>query len=351
MYTTSGWITWNVLGGCLLNGSTIVLYDGNPTYPDADVLWRMAAATGTTFFGASPAFVSLMMNEGVIPKERYDLTKIDSIFCTGSPASPDHFEWFYKNVNKNLWINSASGGTDISSSFVGGCPLLSVRAGEIQTRFLGADVHAFDDEGNQILDEVGEFVVKQPLPSMPLFFWNDDDGRRYRESYFNTYPGIWRHGDYFVMNSRGGCYVRGRSDATLNRYGIRMGTAEIYRTIEALDEIADSLIVNLDLPEGDFFMPLFVKLKSGSELDAALSKKINGALREYSPRHVPDEILEVTLIPYTRTGKKMEVPVRKILMGSDIDVADYRESMSDSTAIDFFVSYAKEKTVEMLNWT
>ena len=349
MFTTSGWITWNVLGGCLLNGGTIVLYDGNPTYPDADVLWRMAAATGTTFFGASPAFVSLMMNEGVVPKERYDLSKIDSIFCTGSPASPDHFAWFYENVNDDLWINSASGGTDISSSFVGGCPLLPVRAGEIQTRLLGADVHSFDDDGNPISDEVGEFVVTQPLPSMPLFLWNDKDNKRYRESYFDTYPGIWRHGDYFVMNSRGGCYVRGRSDATLNRYGVRMGTAEIYRTIEALDEVADSLIVNLDLPDGGFFMPLFVKLMVNVDLDDDVINKIKSALRSYSPRHVPDDILAVTMIPYTRTGKKMEVPVRKILMGANINVADFRESMADPTSIEFFLGYAKDKTVAMFN--
>jgi len=347
MFTTSGWITWNVLTGCLLNGGTIVLYDGNPTHPDADVLWRMAADTGTTFFGASPAFVSLMMDKGVVPKQRYDLDNLDSIFCTGSPASPDHFAWFYENVKDDLWINSASGGTDISSSFVGGCPLLPVRAGEIQTRFLGADVHSFDDDGNPILDEVGEFVVTQPLPSMPLFLWNDQNNQRYRETYFNVYPGVWRHGDYFVMNSRGGCYVRGRSDATLNRYGVRMGTAEIYRTIEALEEVADSLIVNLDLPDGGFFMPLFVKLKAGSEFDDRLKKKINSALRSYSPRHVPDEILEVTMIPYTRTGKKMEVPVRRMLMGASIDVRDYRDSMAVPESIDYFLDYARDKTHEM----
>ncbi len=347
MFTTSGWITWNVLTGCLLNGGTIVLYDGNPTHPDADVLWRMAADTGTTFFGASPAFVSLMMDKGVVPKQRYDLSKLDSIFCTGSPASPEHFAWFYENVKDDLWINSASGGTDISSSFVGGCPLLPVRAGEIQTRFLGADVHAFDDDGKPILDEVGEFVVTQPLPSMPLYFWNDKDNQRYRETYFDVYPGVWRHGDYFVMNSRGGCYVRGRSDATLNRYGVRMGTAEIYRTIEALDEVADSLIVNLDLPDGGFFMPLFVKLKAGIELDGPLKKKINDALRSYSPRHVPDEILAVEMIPYTRTGKKMEVPVRRMLMGVSIDVRDYRDSMAVPESIDYFVTYSRDKTHEM----
>ena len=347
MFTTSGWITWNVLTGCLLNGGTTVLYDGNPTHPQADVLWQMAADTGTTFFGASPAFVSLMMAQEVSPKERYDLDKLESIFCTGSPASPDHFAWFYENVKENLWINAASGGTDISSSFVGGCPLLPVRAGEIQARFLGADVHSFDDDGNEIFDEVGEFVVTQPLPSMPLFFWNDKDNQRYRDSYFDVYPGVWRHGDYFVMNSRGGCYVRGRSDATLNRYGVRMGTAEIYRTIEALEEIADSLIVNLDLPDGSFFMPLFVKLKIGVEFDDDLKEKINSALRAYSPRHVPDDILEVVMIPYTRTGKKMEVPVRKILMAVSIELADYRDSMAEPGSIDFFADYARDNTIAM----
>ena len=345
MFTTSGWITWNVLTGCLLTGSAIVLYDGNPTYPDADVLWRMAADTGTTFFGASPAFVSLMMDKGVAPRERYDLAALEGIFCTGSPASPDHFAWFYANVKDDLWINSASGGTDISSSFVGGCPLLPVRAGEIQTRFLGADVHAFDDDGREIHDAVGEFVVTQPLPSMPLFLWNDPNNRRYRETYFEQFPGIWRHGDYFVMNSRGGCYVRGRSDATLNRYGVRMGTAEIYRTVEALPDIADSLIVNLDLPGGAFFMPLFVKLKAPAVLDSRLVQTIEKILGAYSPRHVPDAILAIDRVPYTRTGKKMEVPVRRILMGMISDVSDYRGSMAEPEALDFFLTYAAATTL------
>ena len=347
MFTTSGWITWNVLTGCLLTGGTVVLYDGNPTFPDADVLWRMAADTGTTFFGASPAFVTLMMDKGIVPKERYDLDALEGIFCTGSPASPDHFAWFYDHVKDDIWITSASGGTDISSSFVGGCPLLPVRAGEIQTRFLGADVHAFDDDGNEIFDAVGEFVVTQPLPSMPLYFWNDKNNERYKGTYFEMYPGIWRHGDYFVLNSRGGCYVRGRSDATLNRYGVRMGTAEIYRTIEALEEIADSLIVNLDLPGGEFFMPLFVKLKDGYELNEALRERIQSVLRSYSPRHVPDEICTVELIPYTRTGKKMEVPVRKVLMDQTANIDTYRDSMAVPESIDFFVEYARSRTVEL----
>ncbi len=346
MFTTSGWITWNVLTGCLLTGSAVVLYDGNPVYPDADVLWRMAAETGTKFFGASPAFVSLMMDQGIVPGERYDMSALEGIFCTGSPASPDHFAWFYDKVKDDIWITSASGGTDISSSFVGGCPLLPVRAGEIQTRFLGADVHAFDDESNEIFDEVGEFVVTQPLPSMPLYFWNDKDDKRYRETYFDMYPGVWRHGDYFVMNSRGGCYVRGRSDATLNRHGVRMGTAEIYRTIEALEEIADSIIVNLDLPGGAFFMPLFVTIKEGFDLNEALKDKLRTVLKSYSPRHVPDEICEVESIPYTRTGKKMEVPVRKILMGMSLEETAYRDSMAIPESIDFFLDYAKKNTIK-----
>ncbi len=348
MFTTSGWITWNVLTGCLSTGSAVVLYDGNPTFPDADVLWRMAADTGTTFFGASPAFVSLMMEHAIVPRERYELSALEGIFCTGSPASPGHFAWFYDNVKPDVWITSASGGTDISSSFVGGCPLLPVRAGEIQTRFLGADVHAFDDDGNEIFDQVGEFVVTQPLPSMPLYFWNDPDMQRYRDSYFDTWPGVWRHGDYFVWNSRGGCYVRGRSDATLNRYGVRMGTAEFYRALEAVDSIADSLVVNLDLPDGGFFMPLFVKLRDDALLDATLEARICAVLKNYSPRHVPDEIRQVDVIPYTRTGKKMEVPVRKLLMGKSLTDAVYLDAMADSTAMDFFVGYARERTAPML---
>jgi acetoacetyl-CoA synthetase len=326
----------------MLTGSAVVFYDGNPTYPDVDVLWRMSERTGATFFGTSPAYVSLMMQHGVVPKDRYDLSALEGIFCVGSPASPEHFLWFYENVKADLWLTSQSGGTDIASSFVGGCPLLPVYAGEIQTRFLGADVHAYDDDGNAVIDQLGELVVRQPLPSMPLYLWDDAGNKRYMESYFDMYPGIWRHGDYLMINARGGCYIRGRSDSTLNRHGVRIGTSEIYRTLEAIDEITDSLIVNLDLPGGAFFMPLFVMLADGCSLNAALEDRFRATLRAYSPRHVPDRIYAVDAIPYTLTGKKMEVPVRKILMGVPADQAATRDAMAAPEALDYFVHFAHE---------
>ncbi|MDO9125813.1 MAG: acetoacetate--CoA ligase, partial [Parvibaculum sp.] len=245
----------------------------------------------------------------------------------------------------DMWVTSQSGGTDVASAFVGGVPTLPVHAGEIQARCLGVDVHAFDDEGKSVIGEVGELVVSKPMPSMPLFFWNDEGGHRYHDSYFDTYTDHWRHGDYFKVNERGGCFILGRSDSTLNRYGVRIGTAEIYRTIEGLEEIEDSIIVNLDLPGGNFFMPLFVVLKKGVALDDKVKEKINKALREkYSPRHVPDRIYGIDAVPYTLTGKKMEVPVRKILLGVPVDKAASRDAMANPSAIDYFRDFAATQT-------
>lgn len=343
LFSTTGWVTWNILVGSMMTGSSIVFYDGNPTAPDKEALWRIAEQTGTTFLGTSPAYVSLMMANGVVPAKHYDLSALEGVYCTGAPVSPEHFAWFYENVGEDLWVTSASGGTDVASAFVGGCPILPVRAGEIQTRFLGADVQSYNEEGEPVFDELGELVVRQPLPSMPLYLWKDDGGARYRESYFDTWPGVWRHGDYLMIKSGGGCYVRGRSDSTLNRHGVRIGTAEIYRTLEALDEISDSLIVNLDLPGGKSFMPLFVTLAAGCEMNDDLRDRINRALRSYSPRHVPEKIYEVQAIPYTLTGKKMEVPVRKILMGAEVKKAANLDAMADPSAIDYFVHFAGER--------
>ncbi len=343
-YTTSGWIMWNVLIGALIVGAAAVIYDGNPASPEIDVLWRLAAESRATLFGASPTYVGMMQKNGIVPRERYAYDALEGVLLSGSPVTPESMQWLYDAVKRDLWVTSQSGGTDISAGFVVGAATEPVYAGEIQVRGLGVDVQAFDDEGRSVVDAVGELVCCQPMPSMPLYFWNDPDMRRYREAYFTEYPGQWRHGDFFKVNARGGCYIQGRSDSTLNRYGVRIGTAEIYRTIETLDGIEDSLVVNLDLPGGRFFMPMFVKLKPGSVLDETLTARINAALREQcSPRHVPDRIYAVPAVPYTLTGKKLEVPVRKLLMGIDVAKAASRDAMMNPASLDYFIDFAREQ--------
>jgi len=343
-YSTTGWMMWNLLVAALLTGSSVVLYDGNPAYPSLDFLWQLAADTGATSFGASPTYVQMMEKAGLEPGRMHDLSKLESVVVAGAPSTPETFAWFYRCVKQDLWVTSQSGGTEICSGFVGAVPLLPVHAGEIQTRLLGMDVKAWRDDGTLAeSDEVGELVVTSPFPSMPIKFWNDADDKRYRESYFEVFPGTWRHGDFIKINARGGCYIYGRSDSTLNRHGVRIGTAEIYRAVEQLPEIADSLIVCCELPGGHFFMPLFIRLKPGFTPDEALIKGIAGRLREdCSPRHVPDRVYAVEAIPYTLTGKKMEVPVRKILMGWPLEKAASRDAMMNPVAIDYFVRFAQE---------
>jgi acetoacetyl-CoA synthetase len=285
-----------------------------------------------------------MQKNGIHPTERYDLSRIDGILLGGSPVTPESMVWCYENIDGDLWLTSQSGGTDVASGFVGASPTLPVYAGEIQTPMLGVDVQAYNDAGEPLIDEVGELVVCQPMPSMPLGFWNDPDNQRYRESYFEVFPGRWRHGDYLKINSRGGCYIYGRSDSTLNRFGVRIGTSEIYRSVEALEGVDDSLIVCLNLSGGRFFMPLFVKLKPGFVLDEALEKSICDRIRdEYSPRHVPDRIYAVEMIPYTLTGKKMEVPVRKLLLGVEPEKVANRDAMDRPEALDYYVRFGQER--------
>lgn len=339
-YTTTGWMLWNFLASTIATGAIPVLYDGSPAYPAPDTLWRLAQDAEATMLGASPTYVEQMARSGIVPRERYDLSHLRSISLAGSPATPACMAWFYANVKQDLWVANGSGGTDCCTGFVGGVPTLPVRAGEIQAPSLGVAVKAFNERGESVIDEVGELVLTQPLPSMPVRFWNDPDGRRYRESYFEDFPGIWRHGDFFRINARGGSFVLGRSDATLNRYGVRIGTAEIYRTLSALPEVEDSLIVNLDLPDGGFFMPLFVKLAAGASLEQVEGKIRETLRREYTARHVPDKIIPVPLIPMTLTGKKMEVPVRRILLGAAPEKAANVSAMANPRALDFFVEYA-----------
>jgi len=339
-FTTTGWMLWNFLASTLATGAIPVLYDGSPAYPFPDILWKLARDAEVTMLGASPTYVEQMARSGIVPRERYDLTHLTSISLAGSPATPDCMAWFYSNVKEDLWVANGSGGTDCCTGFVGGVPTLPVYAGEIQAPSLGVAVKAFNEKGESVVDQVGELVITEPLPSMPVGFWNDPDDRRYRESYFEEFPGVWRHGDFFRINARGGCFVLGRSDATLNRHGIRIGTAEIYRTLAALPEIEDSLIVNLDLPHGGFFMPLFVKLAPGVSLEETAAKIRETLRREYTARHVPDKIIPVPAIPMTLTRKKMEVPVRRILLGMAPEQAANTSAMADPHALDFFIEYA-----------
>jgi acetoacetyl-CoA synthetase len=342
-YTTTGWMMFNFMVMGLSQGGSIVLYDGNPLAPDPERLWQLAAEHRVTMFGASPTFVQMMIKAGVRPAQKYDLSALESVLLGGSPATPETFAWFYREVKQDLWVTSQSGGTDVCSAFVGAAPTLPVYAGEIQARLLGVDAHALDDEGQALEDSVGELVIGNPMPSMPLYFWGDKDNRRYLDSYFDTYQGQWRHGDVFKVNRRGGCYIYGRSDATLNRAGVRIGTAEIYRIVDGVEGVQDSLVVNLDMPNGKFFMPMFVVPKPGFVLDAAMEARITQALRtQGSPRHVPDGYFPVGSIPYTLTGKKLEVPVRKILLGAAPEKVASRDAMMNPDSLQYFVEFSRE---------
>ncbi len=336
-YTSTGWIMWNALVGGLLVGATIVLYDGSPGYPDLDALWQLAQEAGITVFGASAAYLTGCMKAGLEPGSRFDLSRLKAIGSTGSPLPPEGFAWVYEQVKRDLWLASVSGGTDPASAFVGGCPLLPVHAGELQCRCLGVKAEAFDEDGTSVVDQVGELVISQPMPSMPLRFWNDPGDRRYRESYFETFPGVWRHGDWIRITSRGTAVILGRSDSTLNRLGVRMGTSEIYSAVESLPEINDSLVVGVELPGGGYYMPLFVVLAEGAELDDRLREAIRQMIRrQLSPRHVPDEILAVPAVPRTLTGKKLEVPVKKLLMGVPIEQAANLDAITNPEVLEYF---------------
>lgn len=339
-YTTTGWMMFNILTSGLLTGSALVLYDGNPAYPNIGKLWELAEKTRATAFGASPMYVNLMKKAGLTPMKEYDLSNLDSVILSGAPASPEVFEWIYGNVKQELWLSSQSGGTDICSGFVTGVPIEPVYAGEMQVRGLGNDVHAYTEDGDSVIEEVGELIVRQPMPSMPIYFWNDQNNERLHASYFDTYPGIWRQGDNLKITSRGTCIIYGRSDSTLNRNGVRMGTSEIYSAVEELEEIQDSIIVNIDLTDSRSYMPLFIVLKPGYTFDDTIKSKIKDQIRTLaSPRHVPDDIFQIEQVPYTLTGKKMEVPVRKIISGVAEEQAANRDAMANPTAVDYFIDF------------
>lgn len=345
-YSTTGWMMWNFTNAALLAGASIVIYDGSPTYPDMNAMWQLAEETAMNHFGTSAPYLVSCMRKNLEPSKEFNLSNLRSIGSTGSPLPPEAFEWVYNSIKPDIWLSSMSGGTDVCTAFVGGCPLVPVYEGEIQVIGLGCDLHAYDEQGKDLYDEVGEMVIIQPMPCMPVYMWNDPDFTRYNESYFEMFPGIWRHGDWIKITPKGSLIIYGRSDATLNRHGIRIGTSEIYSAVNTVDEIKDSLILNLELPGGKHFMPLFVQLENSAKLDNSLREKINNALRtQYSNRHVPDEIIEVTDIPYTISGKKMEAPVKKILMGVSVDKAVKLDAMRNPESIDFFVSFAKERSL------
>ena len=343
-FTTTGWMMWNFLVGSMLVGGVPVLYDGSPGHPSLDVLWALAARARISLFGTSAAYLSACMKAGIRPGADHDLSALRCVGSTGSPLSVDGFAWVYDAIKADLWLASVSGGTDVVSAFVGGCPLLPVRAGRLQARALGARVEAFDEAGRSVVGRTGELVLTLPLPSMPVSFWNDPNGRRYRESYFEMYPGVWRHGDWIRIEADGGAVIEGRSDSTLNRQGIRFGTSELYSVVEGLPEVADSLVIGLELPDGGYWMPLFVALAPGKELDAALTARINDAIRgALSQRHVPDEIVAVPGIPRTLSGKKMEVPVKRLFLGRALGEVAAPGATADPHALDFFAEYARRR--------
>ncbi len=382
-YSTTGWIMWNSQLGALLGGATICIYDGNPSgpigAPDWTTLWRFVADAGATFFGAGAAFYASCLKAGIEPAKVADLTRLRGIGSTGSPLSVESYQWVYDNLpkihgpggNERIWLTPISGGTDFAGAFVGGLPTLPTVIGEMQCRCLGADVHAWDEQGRELIDEVGELVCAKPMPSMPLYFWGDTltepaggdaapdaaaspgpgrpgaqrIGKRYHDSYFDMYPNAWRHGDWIRITPRGGAIIYGRSDATINRHGIRMGTAELYRAVEALPEVLDSLVVDLEYLGRESYMPLFVVLREGLALDAELAKRLRESIKvALSARHVPNEIFQVEAVPRTLSGKKMELPVKKLLMGTPAEQVFKLDAMANGGCVAWFVEFAKKRS-------
>ena len=342
-YTSSGWMMWNYLVGALLLGSTVILYDGDPLHPDPRALWDLAQRTKMTFFGAGASYFDAVAKSGFDPRGHY-LRNLRGFGSTGSPLSAESFEWLYAKVKEDLWVASISGGTDVCTAFVGGNPTLPVASGMIQCRYLGAAVAAYDDSGTPVLGEVGELVITRPMPSMPLYLWGDKDGSRYEESYFSTFPGVWRHGDWVRIGEDGTCIIYGRSDATIKRRGVRAGTSEIYSVVESIPEVADSLVVDLEYAGGRSFMPLFVVLKRGRVLDEGMRERIRQKVRaDLSPRLVPDEVVQIEEVPRTLSGKKVEVPVKRILEGAKPEEVVSASSLKNPETIRFFVAYRAER--------
>lgn len=346
-FTTTGWMMWNLLVSGLLVGAQLVLFDGDPNHAGPETLWQLAADERITWFGGGAPFFTACRRAGIAPGERFDLTDLRAVGSTGAPLPADAFRWVYEAVSPDVLLSPISGGTDVCSAFVGGSPMTPVWEGEIPCSYLGAAVRAFDEAGNAVVGEQGELVLTQPMPSMPVGFWADDDGSRYRAAYFEHYPGVWRHGDWVTITDRGSCLITGRSDATLNRGGVRVGTAEIYRVAESIEGVLDSLVVHLEAPDADDpgTLVLFVVLAPGLDLDDEVRGRIRSGLRTgLSPRHVPDEVHQVAGIPTTLSGKKLELPVKKILRGGDPDQVASRGALKDPSALDAIVDIAASRS-------
>ncbi|WP_434034755.1 acetoacetate--CoA ligase [Cupriavidus sp. a3] len=340
---STGWIMWNLQVGGLLAGATVCLFDGNPGYPNMEMLWRFIGEAKIDFFGAGAAYFQSCLKAGVEPRAVADLSHLRGIGSTGSPLSPEAHRWILDHVSP-VWINALSGGTDFAGCFVAGVPTLPVYLGEMQCRCLGARVEAFDEAGKPLIDEVGELVCTAPMPSMPLYFWNDPDNLRYRDSYFDTYPGIWRHGDWVRIMPRGGAVIYGRSDATINRYGIRMGTSELYRAVEELPEVLDSMVVDLEYLGRESYMPLFVVLRPDVELTPELTGTIRDRIRvALSARHVPNDVFQVSAIPRTLSGKKMELPIKKLLLGQPLEKVANPDTMANPESLAWYAGFARDR--------
>ncbi|HEY8047575.1 MAG TPA: acetoacetate--CoA ligase, partial [Ramlibacter sp.] len=353
-YSSTGWVMWNAQMAGLLNGTTCCIFDGNPggtrERPDWTTLWRFGAEVGATFFGAGAAFFANCMKAGIELAQCGDLSRVRALGTTGSPLSEDVQMWVnsqFESIGRpGMWWSNISGGTDFAGAFIGGNRELPLAPGEMQCRLLGCAVEAWTEDGRPVIDEVGELVCTKPIPSMPLYFWNDPGNQRYLSSYFDTYPGVWRHGDWLKITSRGSCIIYGRSDATINRHGLRMGTSELYRAVEAIPEILDSMVVDLEYLGRDSWMPLFVVLREGQALDDAMKARINAAIRDaVSPRFVPDQIYAVPEIPRTLTGKKQELPVKKLLLGQAAEKVVNKDAMANPAALEWFVRLARDRKV------
>jgi acetoacetyl-CoA synthetase len=343
-YTSTAWMMWNVVVSSLLTGATAVLHDGAPAYPDVAAQFALAARTGITHLGTSAGYLTACQRAGIRPRDDHDVSALRVLGSTGSPLPTAAYEWVYEAVGDDLQLSSASGGTDVATGFIGSSPLLPVTAGELQRPMLAIAVASWDEEGRPVVGELGELVITEPMPSMPLYFWNDPDGSRYREAYFEPWPGVWRHGDWLEITERGTCIITGRSDSTLNRGGVRMGTADIYAAVEGFPEVADCVVLGVELPDGGYWMPLFVQLAPGEELTEELVGRLRDAIRrQASPRHVPDEVIAVPGVPHTRTGKRLEVPLKRLFQGVDPAKAVNAGAVDDASLVDHFLDLARQR--------
>jgi acetoacetyl-CoA synthetase len=343
-YSSTAWIMWNISTSALLSGTTVVVYDGAPAYPSAGAQFALAERTGITYLGTSPGYLMACEKAGLRPAEAHDLSTVRSIGVTGSPLPAASFRWVYDAVKPDVFLGSLSGGTDVATGFIGATSLLPVTAGELQRPMLGVAAASWNEAGRPVIGELGELVITEPMPSMPLSFWNDPGDARYRESYFEPWPGVWRHGDWLEITDRGTCLITGRSDSTLNRGGVRMGTADIYAAVETIPAVVDCVVLGVEQPDGGYWMPLFVQLAPGEELTDELVDEIRTAVRTTaSPRHVPDEVIAVPGVPHTRTGKRLEVPLKRLFQGVDPAKAVNRGAVDDASLVDHYLELARQR--------